>query len=92
MKNLINKKNSQAMILKNSLFPSLIIIFLSNFSTFSAQKLQVLLNQDVNASFLMIVIFRIFDFDNDGTLSKQDIMAGIKILFTDPHTKENLMN
>jgi len=35
------------MILRNSLFPLSIIIYLLNFSTFSAQRLQVPPNQDV---------------------------------------------
>ncbi|KAL4488874.1 hypothetical protein ABPG72_005661 [Tetrahymena utriculariae] len=37
-------------------------------------------------------LFRIFDFDEDSMLSKDDLIKGITLLFTDPHTGENLMN
>lgn len=45
-----------------------------------------------NNIFNIKVLFRIFDFDEDSMLSKDDLMKGISLLFTDPHTGEKLMN
>lgn len=41
---------------------------------------------------MKLVLFRIFDFDEDSMLSKDDLMKGISLLFTDPNNGEKLMN